>query len=360
MVHLAPLLREIVPGGFARLCLFDRAGEMRAVFNESERNQQLAAAHVAEVVPDPLSPMAQVRAAWAGRRQGVYLALAEAYRQTPFFEAVEGRSDVDQVLDMMVHADAPPVAGLQITRPRASKQFTSADIARLDTLRAHLAVALASPAPIGAGEPGANGEGCATSEQALLSGVPGLGGPVLCGIALIGPDDRLREVSREFTAVLRLIDGRPWRAFGLGLATALPPPCREVIQRVRRVGPDSAPPAKAFATPWGRLEVRARLLTPVGASPDDAAGDPAGLTVALQVGLTPSTLARAWRDLRERDASPTQAAVGARLLAGRRKGAIARELGVERTSVEDAARKLFARMDVHSVAELDQRIDGTA
>ena len=358
MVHLAPLLREVVPGGFARLCLFDRAGGMRAVFNECELNQQLAAAHVAEVVPDPLSPMALVGPAWAAKQQGVYLPLAHAYRRSPFHDAVKRPSDVDRILDVMVHRGAPPVAGLQITRPPRSCAFTPADLAKLEVLRPHLALALSSPIASANGA-GVRSEANGAGEEHSATPRPSpAAGPLLCGVAVVGPDDRLREVSREFIALLRLLDGQPWRAFGDPPASALPAPCREVIHRVRRPGSNGAPPVRVLATPWGRLEIRATLLLPLGMPAADAVRDPAAPSVVLHAMLSPSTLADAWRSLRRQDVSPTQAAVGARLLVGRHKGQIARDLGVERTSVEDAARKLFARLDVHSVVELDTRVDG--
>ena len=62
------------------------------------------------------------------------------------------------------------------------------------------------------------------------------------------------------------------------------------------------------------------------------------------------------RVLRESGATPTQTKVGIHLALGKPKPVIADELGLQRSSVADHAKKLYQTLDVHNSTELGTKI----
>jgi DNA-binding NarL/FixJ family response regulator len=76
----------------------------------------------------------------------------------------------------------------------------------------------------------------------------------------------------------------------------------------------------------------------------------------LTIELHEHPVAHAARVLRESGATPTQTKVGIHLALGKPKAVIADELGLQRSSVADHAKKLFQTLDVHSSTELGTKI----
>jgi DNA-binding CsgD family transcriptional regulator len=110
------------------------------------------------------------------------------------------------------------------------------------------------------------------------------------------------------------------------------------------------------STPYGVVTLEAKWLTPADTIPADVAKDPTSCLIAVTIELREHALAHAARVLRESGATPAQMKVGIQLAAGKSKPVIADALGIELSSVASLAKKLYQTLDIHSSAELANKI----
>jgi DNA-binding CsgD family transcriptional regulator len=131
-----------------------------------------------------------------------------------------------------------------------------------------------------------------------------------------------------------------------------------VIRRLRTTASDawSAPPRATMTTPWGRLVIEASWMIPAVEDATDAARDPSGSPIAINLELQEHAAAHAMRVLRSAGAPASQVRIGTMLALGRTKPEIAAELGLKISSVTDAVRKLYDRLDVHNTAQLSKML----
>jgi DNA-binding CsgD family transcriptional regulator len=111
-----------------------------------------------------------------------------------------------------------------------------------------------------------------------------------------------------------------------------------------------------ISTAYGVLTLEAKWLVPKGTLPPDAARDPKSCLIAVTIELHEHTIAYAARVLRENGATPVQTKVGIHLALGMTRPEIADEIGIQRSSVADHAKKLYQTLDVHNSAELATKI----
>ena len=116
-------------------------------------------------------------------------------------------------------------------------------------------------------------------------------------------------------------------------------------------GEGAVPPRARVRTAWGTISLEALWLAPAGSSAADIVADRGAAQIAVNLELREPAVLHAARVLRASGASPAQVRIGVLLATGRNKPAIARELGVKPSSITDAARKLYARLDVSNAAE---------
>jgi len=109
-------------------------------------------------------------------------------------------------------------------------------------------------------------------------------------------------------------------------------------------------------TPYGVLALEARWLLPTDAAAEDVARDPKSCLIAVTIELRERAIAHAARQLRISGATPAQMHVGVQLALGKTKPQIAAKLNIQVSSVEDLAKKLFRRLDVHNAAELSAKL----
>jgi DNA-binding CsgD family transcriptional regulator len=130
---------------------------------------------------------------------------------------------------------------------------------------------------------------------------------------------------------------------------------RVIRELVGAAGDGAVPPRARVKTVWGTIYLEAVWLAPAGATAADIVADRDAAQIAVNIELREHAISHAARVLREGGASPAQVRIGVLLATGPSKPEIAQELGVRPSSVTDAARKLYARLDVRNAAELGMR-----
>lgn len=344
MIAMTPLLHEILPHGWARMCLFEPDDTISG--RRYAENPAAAAQYVALVrsfMEDPASLasllMPSLKAAgigWALHRQG------RGYLESAYYREVEAPLDACWILDAVVSDGGPMRAGVYLTRPRSAHAFTDDDVRRFDGLRPWLAQALCQ-SPLGH----------ACSNDRASSGIAGA--PLRSGQLIYTPDGQLvfQTVGIEF--LLRILEQESAGPARAGhMPDVLPSPIRVLLRRLTAVanGFAGAPPRMQMSSGFGILTLEAKWLVPAGAMPADVAKDPKGCLISVLIDLYEHVAAHAARTLRASGATPAQVKVGVHLALGKTKPMVASELGIQLASVADQTKKLYQRLDIHSAAEL--------
>ncbi len=155
-------------------------------------------------------------------------------------------------------------------------------------------------------------------------------------------DGRLRHVSADALKLLLLSHG------GITPDSASRAPRREDFATLsllwQRQSAGAGKAALTVQNAWGRFGYESTLLAPLVA----------GETPVVQVDIVPYEPARLglWRAIDSLPLAPAQREVCALLHAGRSTGEIARALAIAPSTVSDHAKKIYARLDVHSAHEL--------
>lgn len=341
MVSIAGALHEVVASEWNRVGLYDDAGRIGAGYAEHPGCVPLLMENL-ELFHGADRWWATEHPGWFNRNAVGDLLddrFMESFRKSEIFDTVERPVGVHWMLDS-IQPLARGKLGVQLLRSRRDKPFTAEDAARLRAIRPWMAHALreTSPAPRPAdGSPGRE----LTSPRPLHQ-------------ATLVLDRQGRTLFRTEGAeyLLSILGGmeRELKSTPFSRIEDLPGPLREVLRRLMRAsrGQDGVPPTITVPTSWGTVSVEAGWLVPAHAPPEETGGD---TLINVSLALREHAAAFASRVLRASGATPAQVRVGVLLALGKGKPEIARELGVKSSSVEDAARKLYARLDVHSAAE---------
>jgi DNA-binding CsgD family transcriptional regulator len=346
MIAVTPLLHEIIPHGATRLALLAPDATLTNAYAENPATGAIYQ-HFWRFMDDPTSlaslwnPVFRaVGIGWTLHRQG------GAYLQSGYYREVEAPLDSCWILDAMIGDGGRTFAGIQLTRPRSMRPFTVDDVQRLDRMRPWLAYAFR------------RSNSCATSQEdeATIS----TAGPTVLSAQLIATADaRLVYQTASLQLLLRILTGAPlvFTRY-VPVRDELPAPVRKLLRQITGAtnGTSHTPPRMQVSTAYGVLTLEAKWLVPVGALPEDVARDPKGCLVAVTIELHEHPIAHAARILRDRGATPSQVKVGIQLALGKSKPLIARELGIETSSVADLTKKLYAQLDVHSAAELGLKV----
>lgn len=121
-------------------------------------------------------------------------------------------------------------------------------------------------------------------------------------------------------------------------------------QLTRAQGPTDAPLALVLENAWGRFDFRAERLEPL----DGGAAAVVGVTIQHQVPQEVHELGA----LQSLPLSIAQRKVCTLLARGWPHARIARELGVSHSTVTDHVRKIYLKLDLHSVDQLRGRLAG--
>jgi hypothetical protein len=348
MVAVAPLLREIIPHGWARACLFEPNGTMGNGYSGNPE----AVAHNQERLPtfaaDPTSPISLIfgpafRAIGIG--WGLHLQ-GRGYLESRHYREFEAPIDSCWILDAMIGDGGKSIALLHLTRPRIARPFTVDDVQRLDRLRPWLAHAFRRPFS----------GNMRHEDKAPISTA---GATVLSGQLIVSSDARLIYQTGGLELLLRILAGEPadYRR-PQTLRDRLPSPILKLLRQITGAtnGTSNTPPRMQVSTAYGVLTLEAKWLVPAGTLPEDAAKDPKSCLIAVTIELHEHAIAHAARVLRESGATAAQTKVGIQLALGKTKPVIADDLGIQLTSVADLTRKLYQTLDVHNSAELATKV----
>lgn len=347
MIAIGPLLHEIIPHGWHRIALMNPDCSIIAAYAENADAYAIFRERLWKYLDDPkalvsvvLPSFHAIGIGWSLHRQGAGYLESEYYRET---EAV---IDSCWILDAMVGYEGQTVAGLQLTRPRSARPFTTDDLQRLDRLRPWLGHALR----------GNCAEACAERPASGFTGAP-----LLRGQMILAPGMKSLFQSSEMEFLRLVMDGLSYntRAYGMerfrwNKPREIPAPIQKLVRRLVDAadGVAGPPPRMRLSTAYGLAELEAKWLAPAETSPEEVARDPKSCLVSITIDLHEHGVAHAARVLRDGGATPAQARVGISLALGKTKPAIAKELGIQISSVEDLTKKLYRRLDIHNLSDL--------
>lgn len=347
MVSLTPLLHEIVPHGWSRMGLLETDSTIGATYSENPVTASILRERMWRFTDDPTSPMSLWRPSFQAHGIGWTLPMqGRGWQESSWYRDIEACLDSCWLLDAMIGEDGPSSAVLVLTRPRTARPFVVEDVQCLDRLRPWLAHALRRPA---ARLPNWHGE---TPDGRA-------GAPVRSGQIVLTSDSRMVYQTAGLEFLIRALAGEPSNYMRyVPAGDRLPAPISKLLARLAGAakGLSNAPPRMQISTAYGIVALEAKWLVPAGELPADVVKDPQGCLIAVTIELHEQTVAYAARVLRESGATPAQVRVGIQLAFGKTKPVIADELGLQRSSVADLAKKLYQRLDVHNSTELAMKI----
>jgi hypothetical protein len=300
MVAVTPLLHEIIPHGWARMCLVEPDASIGSIYAENPST----AAHYRErfwrFMADPSSPLAlwlpsiqAVGIGWTLHMQG------RGWLESGWYSEIEAPLDACWILDAMIGDNGRTIAHITLTRPRGARPFTVDEVQRFDRLRPWIAHAFRlGPSRIAAVE----------DQDPLRTG----GTPLLSGEMNLTADAKVIFRTAGIEHLLLILAGEP------GNYTHYAPPREKlpapILKLHRRIvgaanGSVGDAPRMQVSTAYGVLTLEAKWLMPAGALLADVAKDPKSCLIAVTIELREHAIACAARVLREGGATPAQVKV---------------------------------------------------
>ena len=347
MIAVMPLLHEVIPHGWTRMCLYESDATIGSVYAENPAIT-LYNERFREFTNDPSNIVGSLylpvfRATgigWTLHRQG------RGYLDSDWYREIEAPLDSCWMLDAMIGDAGRTIAMVNLTRPRSASPFTADDVQRLDRLRPWLAHTFRR-LPSSAARP--------EDQDAARAA----GAPVLSGQMILTSDVKVAFQTPSVEHLLRILTGEPGNYTRyVPPSDTLPAPILKLLRSIIGAtnGDSNTPPRMQISTSHGVIALEAKWLVPAGAIPADIAKDPKSCLIAVTVELREYAVAHAARILRESGATPAQVRVGIQLAMGKTKPVIADELGIQRSSVEGMTKKLYQTLDVHNSAELGTKV----
>ncbi len=346
MVAVTPILREIIPHGWARMALLEPEATIANGYAEHPKAAQVYRERLWRFVDDPSSPMSlwvpSFRAngiGWSLHMQG------RGWLDSAWYHEIEAPLDSCWILDAMIADGGRTLGFVHLGRPRGARPFTVDDVQRLDRLRPWLAHAFRGRR---------SGGLPVDQDRAGLAG-----GPVWSGQMLFTSDEKLVFQTRGIEYLLRILAGEPANfTHRMPVRNGLPAPILKLFRQITGAvnGSFGKPPRMQVATAYGVLSLEATWLEPADTTPQDIARDPKRCLIAVAIELREHAIAHAARVLRESGATPTQVKVGIALAMGKAKPVIADELGIKPSSVADQTKRLYQTLDIHNSTELSTKI----
>jgi DNA-binding CsgD family transcriptional regulator len=349
MVAVVPVLHEIIPHGWVRLCLVAPDATMTEAYAEHPGTEALFRERMWRFMDDPSAPASL----WVPslRAKGIGWTLpfqGRDWLESGWYREMEAPLDSCWILDAMIGDAGRPFAfaHVMLTRPRGARPFTVDDVQGLDRLRPWLAHAFRRPLS-------------ANVHQENRSPINAAGRPVLSGQLIVTPDARVVHQTTDLDYFLRILAGEPGNYTRyVPVHDRLPAPILKLLRQITGAasGTSNTPPRMRVSTAYGVLALEAKWLVPAGTLQADAARDPKSCLIAVTIEHHEHAIAYAARVLRESGATPAQTKVGIHLALGKPRSVIADELGLQRSSVADHSKKLYQILGVHNSAELATKI----
>jgi DNA-binding CsgD family transcriptional regulator len=351
MIAVAPLLHEIIPHGWYRASLIDPDCTITAAYAEHPRSHAIFRERVWKFLDDPkalvfvvIPSFHAVGIGWTLHRQG------GCYLESAYYRETEAELDACWILDSMIGYEGKSIAGMQLTRPRSARPFTTDDVQRLDRLRPWLGHAF---------RPTQSNSRAVNSKNLFVSTT------ILKGQMILTSDAKLLFQSPEMDFLRQVLDGIKYVSYDNRISRFRWATPREIPLQVQKLvnrlldaanGTINHPPRMKVSTSYGVVALEAKWLVPAGVAADDAAKEPNGCLICVTIDLHEYGVAHAARVLRGNGATPAQTHVGIRLALGDTKPQIAKNVGIQVSSVEDSIKKLYRRINVHSAAELSSML----
>ncbi len=318
MVAVTPLLHEIIPHGWTRMCLVEPGASIGSIYAENPSTAAHFREHFWRFMDDPSSPLSlwfssiqAVGIGWTLHMQG------RGWQESGWYSEIEAPLDSCWILDAMIGDNGQTIAHITLTRPRSARPFTVDEVQRLDRLRPWLAHAFRL-AP--------SGDAAPESQDPL--GTAGV--PVLSGEMNLTSDAKVIFQTAGLEHLLIILAGEPGNyTRHVPVRDRLPAPVLKLVRRIVGAANGSLgePPHMQVSTAHGILTLEAKWLIPAGAIPAGIAKDPKSCLIAVTIELREHPAAHAARILRECGATPAQVKVGIQLALGKSKPAIADDLG---------------------------------
>jgi len=346
MIAVTPLLHEIIPHGWSRMALLNPDASMSRGYAENPA-MAVIIERFWELLNDPSGIVGSIYLpnfkatgiGWVLHRQG------PGWLESDWYREIEAPVDSCWWLEAMIGDGGRTIASVHLTRPRRARPFVVDDVRCLDRLRPWLAHAFHGPQT-----------NIVPADQ-NLAGMPGT--PVQSGQMILAPDSRVIYQTRGLELLLRILARESGDYMRYAPVRGEPPaPMRRLVQQITDAanGTANAPPRMQLATAYGFLTLDAKWLVPRGARPVDVARDPKGCLISITIELREHAIAHAARVLRDGGATPAQVKVGIQLACGKAKPEIAREFGIQPSSVADLTKKLYQRLDIHNSSELGLKL----
>jgi DNA-binding CsgD family transcriptional regulator len=344
-------LHEVVPSTWNRIALGDADNRPVSTYAEHPGFYPKAWKHWYELMSTPGSIPSIVPLVAAAGGIGWTLHKQDArYLDSAFYHEVEKPLDSCWMLDAVMVYDGKPVAGMILARSRSDRPFNVDDVATIDRVRPWIAYALR---PRGPDEP-------IVLTLSDADDLPVGTAPLVRATVMMNARGDILYRSQAAAHLFMILNGMIDDPRSLaGMRRERVPECLRVLcQRISETarGALTRPPHLKLRTSWGVITLHGCWLAPVNEDPLDVAADPLGLPIIITIELLETPAAHAMRVLKSSGATPTQTRVGMLMALGRSKPEIARELGVKTSSVEDAARKLYERLDISGAPELARKV----
>lgn len=340
MVAIAGALHEVIESEWNRIGLFDQSGRIGAGYAEHPgcvplMMDNIELFHGRDVWWSNNNPN------WLARGSVGFLLESgrlEGYAKSDIFNVIERPLGVRWMLDSIQPLETGKL-GVQLLRVRGDKAFGPEDARRLTALRPWIAHALRDRT-MSATPP----------DRALDSRTLSAVRPIQQATLVMDQQGSTLFRTEGAEYLISILGGmqRELKSTPFSRLHDLPSPLRNVVRNLLSTarGQEGGVPLATVPTPWGAITVEASWLSPTA-----AAGEAATSLIAVNLVLREHAVAYAGRVLRATGATPAQVRVGVLLALGKRKPDIAKELGVKVSSVEDSARKLYARLDIHNASE---------
>ena len=338
-------LRDVIPAGWTRICLHDERGAVTSGYAEHgafpaiylERFQHFAKTQPASIAGLLLPAWRAAGIGWTLQKQNA------DYLQSAYYHEIERVVDACWLLDAIVHDGTRSIVSLMLTRPRAAKPFRSEDVVLLDRVRPWIAHAFRDRRARAPRDQEHSMAGEALHKATVIASAAGT---ILFRSA----------ESEQLFMMLNGVSEKLGKHSG-AYHSETPITVRKVIRDLvtAATGHGTSPPSANVATHWGLISVEAVWLTPTGASARDMVANHDAMQVAVTIELRQHALPYIARVLRNSGVTPRQVRVGVLLATGMTKPAIAQELGIKPSSVMDATRKIYERLEVRNAAQLGMK-----
>jgi DNA-binding CsgD family transcriptional regulator len=254
------------------------------------------------------------------------------YERHEFYNAIMRPHGMDFILNVKLTEHGRPLGLLEIPRQTGEPDFTDRDRTILEWIAPFAAHALA---------PGhSGGQFVGSDDRSLIIATPS------------GEIEHISPQARRLMLLATQPELSEAALSRMGLAPALPPEVARLCQDLVQIFQDKAPsgaPVGQLTSPWGAFTFRAYWL-------DRGAGLGGTPLIGVTIERLEPLALKLWRRAEELPLTGRELEVCQLLAVGRSRAEIAERLGVSESTAVNHCRNLYAKLGVHSRAELVEKL----